>query len=69
MNHQLVSMVVAGNLAAEKRGSVGGGELEAGSCVRVFCCPTFLIAPFIEILYRSRTGWLKCLTLRDLLFS
>lgn len=55
MNHQLVSMVVAGNLAVEKRGSVGGGGPKAGSCARVFCCPTFLIAPFVEMSYRLIT--------------
>lgn len=59
MNHQLVSMVVAGNLAAEKRGSVGGGELEAGSCARVYCCLTFLIASFVRG-FLSLENWLQC---------
>lgn len=40
--HQSANMVVD-DPAAEKRGSAGGEELEAGSCGRVFCYPTFLM--------------------------
>lgn len=36
--------MVADDLAAGKRGSAGGEEVEAGSSARVFCCPTFLMA-------------------------
>lgn len=34
--------MVVDDPAAEKRGSAGGEELEAGSC-GVFCYPTFLV--------------------------
>lgn len=56
MNHQLGSMVVAGNLAAEKRGSAGGWEVKAGSCAQAFYCLTFLMALFAEFVICSRFG-------------
>lgn len=40
--HQSANMVVDDS-AVEKRGSVGGEKLKAGSCGRVFCYPTFLM--------------------------